>query len=65
MIVNTCSIEFSNASGSNETITTTALANKWLMGSSSSLYDAANGSSDTSKIDFNYVIATPAGAGIE
>lgn len=46
-------------------ITTTDLANKWLMGSHSSLYDAANGSSDTSKIDFNYVIATPAGAGIE
>lgn len=47
-----------------DVITTTALANKWLMGSSSSLYNAANGSSDTSKVDFNYVIATPAAAGI-
>ena len=64
-IVNTCSIEFDNASGSNETITTTALANKWLMGSSSPLYDATNGSSNTSKVDFNYSIIAAAQAGIE
>ena len=64
MIVNTCSIEFADVPSSNETITTTALANKWLMGASSSLYDATNGSSDASKVDFNYVIATPAQAGI-
>jgi hypothetical protein len=65
MIVNTCSIEYSDASGSNETINTTAKANKWLMGSHSSLYDATNGTSDTSKLDFNYTIATAAQAGIE
>ena len=65
MIVNTCSIEYSAASGSNETINTTAKANKWLMGSHSSLYDATNGTSDTSKLDFNYTIATAAQAGIE
>ena len=64
MIVNTCSIEFADVPSSNETITTTALVNKWLMGSSSSLYNAANGTSDASKVDFNYVIATPAQAGI-
>ena len=65
MIVNTSSIEFYSASGSNETINTTAKANKWLVGSNSNLYDATNGSSDTSKLDFNYVIATPAQAGID
>ena len=48
-----------------DVITTTALANKWLMGSSSSLYDATNGSSDLSKVDFNYTIATPVQAGID
>lgn len=65
MIVNTCSIEFTDVPASNETINTTALANKWLMGSSSSFYDAENGSSDTNKVDFNFVLATPATAGIE
>lgn len=70
MIVNTTKFQYgTNANPAvitqGDVITTTVLANKWLMGSSSSLYDAANGSSDTSKIDFNYVIATPAGAGIE
>lgn len=64
MIVNTCSIEYSAASGSNETIDTNAKANKWLTGSHSSLYDATYGTSDTSKLDFNYVLATPAQAGI-
>ena len=65
MIVNTCSFEFSSASGSNETVTTTAIANKWLVGSHSSLYDATNGTSDTSKLDFNYTLVTAAQAGIE
>lgn len=65
MIVNTCSIEFSDASGSNETITTNALANKWLMGSSSSLYDASNGSSNTDIVAFHYEIVTPVQAGIQ
>lgn len=65
MIVNTCSIEFADVPASNETINTTALANKWLMGSSSSLYDAEQGSSDTNIVDFNFVLATPATAGIE
>ena len=46
-------------------ITTTALANKWLMGSSSPLYDATNGTSDASKVDFSYSIITSAQAGIE
>ena len=45
-------------------ITTTALANKWLMGSVSDLYDATNGSSDASKVDFHYSIVTAAQAGI-
>ena len=48
-----------------DVVTTTALANKWLMGSSSSLYNAANGTSDASKVDFNYSIVTAAQAGIE
>ncbi|MBP5635928.1 MAG: hypothetical protein J6X25_00200 [Bacteroidales bacterium] len=65
MIVNTSSIEFADVSGSNETISTTAIANKWLMGSSSSLYSAANGSSDTDKVDFHYEIVTPTQAGIQ
>lgn len=65
MIVNTCSIEFSDVPASNETITTTALANKWLMGSSSDFYSAAYGSSDTSKVDFHFTVVTPATAGIE
>jgi hypothetical protein len=65
LIVNTCRFEFADVPGSNETITTTALANKWLMGASSSLYDATNGSSNTDKVDFNYSIVTPAQAGIE
>lgn len=65
MIVNTCSIEYSDTPGSNETINTTAKANKWLVGSNSSLYSAADGTSDTSKLDFNYTIVTPASAGIE
>jgi hypothetical protein len=48
-----------------DVITTTALANKWLMGSSSSLYDASAGSSDTSKVDFHYSIVTAAQAGVD
>ena len=48
-----------------DVVTTTAVANKWLMGSSSSLYDATNGTSDASKVDFNYQIVTAATAGIE
>lgn len=46
-------------------VTTTALANKWLMGSSSSLYDATNGTSNTNIVDFNYSIVTAAQAGIQ
>ncbi|MBR3075373.1 MAG: hypothetical protein IKH11_06430 [Bacteroidales bacterium] len=46
-------------------ITSTALANKWLMGSSSSLYSASDGSSNTAKVDFNYTLVTSAQAGIE
>ncbi|MBR4228001.1 MAG: hypothetical protein IKR72_02755 [Bacteroidales bacterium] len=70
LIVNTTNFQYgTNANPAvitqGDVITTTALANKWLMGSSSNLYDSANGSSDTSKVDFNYVIATPAQAGIE
>ena len=65
MIVNTCSIEFSDVPASNETITTTALANKWLMGSASTLYNETTGSSDTSKVDFHFTVVTPATAGIE
>ena len=69
MIVNTSNYEY--GTGSNPaTITpgdvmdTDANVKKWLMGSTSSLYDATNGSSDTDIVDFNYVIATAAQAGI-
>ncbi|MBQ6822889.1 MAG: hypothetical protein IJP39_10800 [Bacteroidales bacterium] len=48
-----------------DVVTTTALANKWLMGSSSSLYNAINGSSDTGKVEFHYSIVSSAQAGIE
>ena len=48
-----------------DVVTNTALANKWLMGSSSSLYNAANGTSDASKVDFNYTLVSAAQAGIE
>lgn len=70
LIVNTTNFQYgTNATPAvitqGDVITTTALANKWLMGSSSSLYAAANGSSDTSKVDFNYSIVTAAQAGIE
>lgn len=70
MIVNTTNFQYgTNANPAvitqGDVINTTALANKWLMGSASSLYSAADGTSDTSKIDFNYTIVTPASAGIE
>lgn len=69
LVVNTTNFQYGTDANpavitQGDIITTTALANKWLMGSSSSLYDAANGTSDASKVDFNYVIATPAQAGI-
>ena len=48
-----------------DVITSTALANKWLMGSASELYSATAGSSDTSKIDFNISISTAVSAGME
>jgi hypothetical protein len=65
LIVNNCRIEFADVPGSSETITTTAKACKWLMGASSSLYDATSGTSDASKVDFNFVLSTPAVSGIE
>ena len=65
LIVNNCRIEFADVPASSETITTTALAKKWLMGASSSLYDPTNGTSDASKVDFNFVLSTPAVSGIE
>lgn len=69
LVVNTTNFQYgTNATPAvitqGDIITTTALANKWLMGSSSKLYNATNGTSDASKVDFNYVIATPAQAGI-
>ena len=70
LIVNTSKFEY--GTGSNpatitpgDVMNTDANVKKWLMGSTSSLYDATNGSSDTSKVDFNYVLATPASAGME
>jgi len=48
-----------------DVITTNALANKWLMGSSSKLYSSSAGSSDTGKIDFNYVLVSAVPAGME
>ena len=65
LIVNTSRIEFNDVPASSETITTTALARKWLMGSSSALYDATNGTKDASKVDFNFQVVTSAQAGID
>ena len=70
LIVNTTNFQYgTNATPAvitqGDVITTTALANKWLMGSSSSLYNATNGSSNTAKVDFNYSLVTSAQAGIE
>jgi len=70
LVVNTTQFQYgSNATPAvitqGDVITTTALANKWLMGSSSSLYDASAGSSDTSKVDFHYSIVTAAQAGVD
>ena len=69
MVVNTTNFQYGTDANpavitQGDEITTNALAYKWLMGSSSSLYDATNGSSDTSKVDFNFTLATPAQAGI-
>lgn len=70
LIVNTTNFQYGTDANpavitQGDIITTTALANKWLMGSVSALYDATNGTSDASKVDFNYVIATAAQAGID
>ena len=70
LIVNTTNFQYgTNATPAvitqGDVVTTTALANKWLMGSSSSLYNAANGSSDTGKVEFHYSIVSSAQAGIE
>jgi hypothetical protein len=44
---------------------TDANVKKWLMGSTSKLYDATNGTSNTNIVDFNYSIVTAAQAGIQ
>ena len=69
MIVNTSHLEY--GTGSNPaTITpgdvmdTDANVKKWLMGSTSKLYSASAGSSNTNLVDFNYLIVTSAQAGI-
>ena len=69
LIVNTTNFQYGTDANpavitQGDIITTTALANKWLMGSASSLYDATNGSSDTGKVDFHYIIGASAQAGI-
>ncbi|MBO4671350.1 MAG: hypothetical protein J5640_05875 [Bacteroidales bacterium] len=70
MIVNTTNFQYGTNDNpavitQGDVVNTTAIAYKWLMGSSSSLYDATNGTSDASKVDFNFVLATPAQAGVE
>lgn len=70
LIVNTSKFEYGSASNPatitpGDVMNTDANVKKWLMGSTSSLYNSANGSSNTDIVDFNYVIATPAQAGIE
>lgn len=65
LILNTSRIEFADVPSSSETISTNALAYKWLMGSSSSLYDATTGSSDTNKVDFHFSLVSSISAGIQ
>lgn len=48
-----------------DVITTDALALKWLMGSSSKLYNASTGSSNTDIVDFNFQVATAASVGLD
>ena len=70
LIVNTSKFEY--GTGSNPaTITpgdvmdTDANVKKWLMGSTSKVYDATNGTSNTDIVDFHYLIVTAAQAGLE
>ena len=70
MIVNSSHFEY--GTGSNpatitpgDVMNTDANVKKWLMGSTSKLYDATNGSSNTDIVDFHYSIVTAAAAGIE
>lgn len=70
MIVNTTKAETGdNGNPCTETIldniTTVTLANKYVMGKKNTLYDASDGTNDTSKLEFNLSIVTPATAGIE
>ncbi|MCR5326860.1 MAG: hypothetical protein K6E37_08970 [Bacteroidales bacterium] len=70
LIVNTSKFEYGTASNpatitSGDVMNTDANVKKWLMGSTSKLYDATNGTSNTNIVDFNYVIVTSAQAGIE
>ena len=48
-----------------DNITTVAIANKYVMGKKNTLYNATNGTNDTSKLELNLTIATPAQAGVE
>lgn len=69
LIVNTSKFEYGTASNPatitpGDVMDTDANVKKWLMGSTSSLYDATNGTSNTNIVDFNYSIVTPAQAGI-
>lgn len=70
LIVNTSKFEYGTASNpatitAGDVMNTDANVKKWLMGSTSKLYDATNGSSNTSIVDFHYSIATAAQAGID
>jgi len=70
LIVNTSKFEYGTASNpatitAGDVMNTDANVKKWLMGSTSKLYDATNGSSNTNIVDFHYVIATSALAGIQ
>lgn len=70
MVVNTTNFQYGTNDNpavitQGDIVNTTANAYKWLMGSSSSLYNATSGTSDASKVDFNFVLSTPAVSGIE
>lgn len=70
LIVNTSKFEYGTASNpatitAGDVMNTDANVKKWLMGSTSKLYDATNGTSNTNIVDFNYSIVTAAQAGIQ
>jgi hypothetical protein len=69
LIVNTSKFEYGTASNpatitAGDVMDTDTNVKKWLMGSTSKVYDATNGTSNTDIVDFHYSIVTPAQAGL-